>query len=251
MVELVKKAGLKSGLILDCFYSPELWTFENFSPPVSSSGAPYTSDSRYKPICPNNPMGIEHLEKILEKLPKVTMPNFLYINHLRFPFFWEKEELDIQSILPPYCYCPFCIGEFSSIIGEAITSPSQLVELMPKWLEWRAATITNLLLDIKELISGASKIIVAIPPLSYIDIPFTTGQLPLLYSDENCIISPLLHHSTKKKDFLWVEDMLYQYQMEIASDKLLPNLQVSNSEEMSKLGKWEKIYSDIIISDLR
>lgn len=248
MVELAKGLGLKTGVILRWFHSSKLWSVDTFSPPVSFSGASYNPDSWYHPVCPNNPSGLEYCDKLLRKMSKITQPDYFYLVFFRFPFFWEKEELDVQNRIPPFCYCPFCLAEFSSVVGEIINSTSKIIEMMPEWLEWRTVTIMNLLIDAKEVLAKKSRVIVSLPPLSLIDLPFTTGQLPLAFTDEGCLVSPLLHHISRRKNLLWVEDILDQYRIDVKTNKMFPSFEVSNKKEFEKILELGNHFAGIIFS---
>ncbi len=248
MVELAKGVGLKTGVILQCFQSSKLWSVETFSPPVNFSGVAYNAKSWYHPICPNNPSGLEYYHRLLVKMSRITQPDYFYLDFFSFPFFWEEEELDVQNRVPPFCYCPFCVAEFSSVVGEIVNSTSKIVERMPEWLEWRTVVIMKLLIDAKEVLAYKSKLVVSLPPLSLIDLPFTTGQLPLAFTDEGCLVSPLLHHITKKKNLLWVEDILDQYKIDIKPIKMFPSFEVSNRKEFRKTVELCNNFNGIIFS---
>ncbi len=248
MVELAKGVGLKTGVILQCFKSSKLWSVETFSPPVNFSGVAYNPESWYHPICPNNPSGLEYYQKLLVKMSRITQPDYFYLDFFWFPFFWEEEELDVQNRVPPFCYCPFCVAEFSSVVGEIVNSTSKIIERMPEWLEWRTVVIMKLLIDTKEVLAYKSRVIVSLPPLSLIDLPFTTGQLPLAFTDEGCLVSPLLHHITKKKNLLWVEDILDQYKMDVKPNKMFPSFEVSNRKEFGKIVELCGNFTGIIFS---
>lgn len=240
MTDLAKKIGLKTGVAVICFHSPQMWKSETFSPPVGFSGAAYVPDSWYYPVCPNNPAGLDLFYRLLDKMARISPPDYFYLDYLRFPFFWEKEELDIQNRVPPFCYCPFCVTEFSSVMGEIVSSPEQIIDMMPEWLQWRTTTIFNLLLDIKQALIRNSKIIVSLPPLALIDLPFTTGELPLMMTEEGCLVSPYMHHRQKKKNLMWVEDMLDQYRLDIKNSKIIPCFEASSKDDIEKYTKWAK-----------
>ena len=245
MIDIVREFGLQVGVILDCFHSPKLWTHENFSAPIGVSGVNFLPQSWYYPVCPSNPLAYERYYKMLEKMYSISTPDFFVLDFLRFPFFWETMELDVQHRIPPYCYCPFCMGEFSSEVGEIVSSLSQIDELMPEWLEWRNQVIYDFFRDAKDLLENDSSIIVSLPPLSLIDLPFTTGQLPMAYSDAGSYVSPLLYHSQKKKDMLWIEDILDQYVFDIGRKKVAPSFEITNIgefEEFSKITNFQNIF---------
>ncbi|PIS28018.1 MAG: hypothetical protein COT43_07475 [Candidatus Marinimicrobia bacterium CG08_land_8_20_14_0_20_45_22] len=251
MIDIARGKGLKTGVILVFFHSPLLWKQESFSPPVGISGAAYVPDDWYHPVCPNNPTGLEYFYRLIDKMARVSAPDYFYLEHLRFPFFWEKEELDIQNRVPPFCYCPFCVTEFSSVVGEIITSPQQIVEMMPEWLQWRSTTIFNMIADAKQTLGKNSKLIISLPPLALIDLPFTTGQLPLAIADEGCFISPYLHHKQKQKNLMWAEDLLDQYRLEIKMKKIFPCFEASTRKELDKYISWarENVFPGVIFHE--
>jgi len=249
MIEMARDFYLKTGLIVESFHSAELSLLENFSPPVGANGIGYIREENYAPVCPNDPMGIMRYHRILQKLANIESPDYVYFENLRFPYYWLKEELDIQNQVPPFCYCPFCTAEFSSVMGEIVTSIDQIIDMLPEWLEWRTAAIMDHLLDARDTLPSTTRIIVSLPPLLPIDVPFTTGQLPMAIIEEDCHISPKLHHLSKGKSELWVEDMLDQYQIDIKASKIIPSFETSNLNELTNFARWEDIFPEIIVTN--
>jgi hypothetical protein len=249
MIEVCREYDLKTGVILDSLNSQLVWRDENYTVPISFSSAAYKPQQNYYPICPSNPAGLEYFDKILMKMHRIPAPDYFYILNLRFPFFWQNEPLDIQNQVPPYCYCPFCITEFSSIVGEIINSGSQILDLITEWLEWRTSTIFNLFLDARELLPSNPRLIIALPPLSLIDLPFTTGQLPMAFTERGALISPQLSHRTRCQNYVWIEDMLEQYQFDIKSNKIMPCFGVSSLKDLKMLSRWEKSFPAILFSN--
>jgi hypothetical protein len=234
MIELTKLAGLKAGIILDCFQNPFLWQMDIFSPPVNYLGTAYTPQKGYYPVCPNNPIGHDFYHLLLQKTYRLGQIDYCMFENLRFPFFWQEENLDIQHHVPPYCYCPFCVTEFSSMVGEVVSFTSQIVEMLPDWLEWRSGIIANLVYDACDALIKKTKIIISTPPLALIDLPFATGQLPMAYVDNGCLISPALYHPSKMGNILWVEDILDQYRIEFKMTKLFPTFKVQSENEIKQ-----------------
>ena len=239
MTRMAKEYGLTVGLIIECFHSDPLWKLNTFSAPVSFSGASYAPMDWYHPLCPNNPMAIERFSMIVNKAAKCVRADFVYLDFLRFPFFWEKEQLDVQHRMPPYCYCPFCLGEFSSIVGEIIHTSSQIYDLIEEWLEWRNYIIVERLISAKEKLQNNFFVTVSFPPLANIDLAFTTGQTPSIFTDEGCYVSPILHHSIKNKKLNWVDDMLDQYKMDLKPSKIIPSLQVTSMKDLETFKEWD------------
>ncbi len=235
MISQAKSLNLKTGVILNCFNDPALYQNDNFTPPGTNLGASYVPESDYYPICVNNPAGLQSFRQMINKVTGKIVPDYLYFEHFRFPFHWEKEELDIQSHIPPFCYCPFCVTEFSSVVGEIVSTGDQIQQMMPEWLEWRTEVLFNLLTDVIEKVAGRSQLIIALPPLSLIDLPFTTGQLPQMFIEEGCFVSPQLHHKIKDKNLAWIEDLLDQYQLDLRSNRLFPSFEYTNEKEFEKL----------------
>jgi len=234
MIELTKQAGLKVGIILDCFQSPFLWQKDIFSPPVNYLGTAYTPQKGYYPVCPNNPIGNDFYHLLLQKTYRLGQIDYCMLENLRFPFFWQEENLDIQHRVPPFCYCPFCVTEFSSMVGEVVSFTSQIVEMLLDWLEWRLSVIANLVYDACDVLIRKTKIIINTPPLALIDLPFATGQLPLAYVDSGCLISPALYHPSKMSNIFWIEDILDQYRIKFKMNKLFPTFKVQNESEISQ-----------------
>ena len=249
LMEAAAQAGLKTGLVLDCFHNPILWQNEEFTPPVNSSGVAYLPQSTYFPVCPNNPQSIVYFDRVLAKMNQLPPPDFYYFEHFGYPFFWQNEELDIQLHVPPFCYCPFCITEFSSVVGEIVSTGHQLFEFMPEWLEWRTETMFDMLVNTRDVLANRAKIIVAVPPLSVIDLPFTTGVLPMAYVKEGFWISPSMLYRLKKKSFAWVEDLFEQYAMEITDKRVMPMFDPASAREIQIIRRWEKQFAAIIFHD--
>lgn len=176
-------------------------------------------------------MSFNHFKNILERLSKLPACDYYLFEYLRFPFDWERENLDVQYPLPKYCYCPFCVTEFSSMMGEVVSYASQIMDYLEEWLEWRTQVVNNLVLMAREALGQKGRIIVSVPPLALIDLPFTTGQLPTALSDMGCYIAPKLYHPTRQGDFLWIEDMMDQYLLELKPNKIFPQLQVNSEQE--------------------
>ncbi len=235
MAELVQQAGLKVGIILDCFQNQFLWYKDNFSAPVNSIGVTYNPQKSYYPICPNNPIGLDFYHSLLEKVYRLEQIDYCLLENLRFPFFWQNEDLDIQHRVPLFCYCPFCVTEFSSMMGEVVTSAGQIVEMLPDWLEWRSGVVMNLVHDARDFLMKKTKLIISIPPLALIDLPFATGQLPLAYVDNSCLIAPALYHQSKIGNTLWIEDLLDQFHLEFKMNKLFPIFKPRDEQEMQGL----------------
>jgi len=242
-----KAAGLKTGAIVECFHESEYYLTDNCTPPVNYLGASYVPSADYYPICPNNPRAVQLCHSSIEQVTHKFDLDYLYLQHFRFPFFWEKEELDIQNRIPPFCYCPFCVTEFSSVMGEIVSSGEQMVSMMPEWLEWRSEVIQSLLAGIIARISNRIQVIIAHPPLSLIDLPFTTGQLPQRFIEEGCYLSPQLHHKVKQKDLVWVEDLLDQYQLELRANKIFPSFEFDSKIEFDYLTGIAKKFAGILL----
>ncbi|MFH2049247.1 MAG: hypothetical protein ABIJ12_07360 [bacterium] len=245
MIEKVREKELKAGIILQCFHSPQLWSIDSFSPPVNFDGTPYVPDSWYRPTCPNNPMSKERFKKILDEMSRIVPPDYFYLDFFRFPFFWEQEQLEVQHKVPPYCYCSHCFTSFSSLIGTPVYSVSQILEMLPEWLEWRTNSMIELLKDAKELLLNESQIIIATLPVSSAQLVFVTGQFPQGLIDKGCLISPLLYHAIKEKNISWVEEMLNQYQIDMKATDLFPGFQITDKEEFNLIKQWQDRFAGI------
>jgi len=245
MIEKAREIELKVGVILQCFHSPQLWSMDSFSPPINSDSMSYVPDSWYRPTCPNNPISQERFQKILKEMSRTVPPDYFYFDFFRFPFFWEQEQLDIQHKVPPYCYCSSCLTSFSSSIGTTVYSVSQVLEMVPKWVEWRKISILKWLENAKELLPNASQIIIATPPVSCAQLVFITGQFPQGLIDKGCLISPLLYHAIKEKNISWVEEMLDRYQVDMKTIEQFPSFQITDKKEFNLIKQWQDRYSGI------
>jgi hypothetical protein len=248
LIGQAKVVGLKTGVIIECFHEAGYYLSENCTPPVNYLGAPYVPSAEYYPICPNNPQAVQLCHNSIEQVIHKFDLDYLYLQHFRFPFFWEKEELDIQNRIPPFCYCPFCVTEFSSVMGEIVSSAEQMLSMMPEWLEWRSEVIQSLLSGIIARVPNRIQVIVALPPLSLIDLPFTTGQLPQGFIEEGCYLSPQLHHKIKQKDLVWAEDLLDQYQLELRANRIFPSFEFDSQAEFAYLTGIAEKYAGILLN---
>jgi len=245
MIEKVREKELKAGIILQCFHSPQLWSMDSFSPPVNFDGTPYVPDSWYRPTCPNNPMSRERFQKVLDEMSRIVPPDYFYFDFFRFPFFWEQEQLEVQHKVPPYCYCSHCLTSFSSSIGTTVYSVSQVLEMLPEWLEWRTNSMIELLENVKELLPDKSQIIIATPPITITNLVSTTGQFTQGLIDKGCLISPLLYHVIKKKKLSWVEKMLNQYQIDMKATDLFPGFQITDEDEFNLIKQWQDCFTGL------
>ncbi len=240
MVEAIKEKGLKAALIVESFHSPLLWQHQHFTPPVSAAGVSYTADRWYYPLCPSNPLSRDRFDQLMSAVMFGTMPDYIFLDFLRFSFFWEVSELDIQHQMPPYCYCPFCLGEFSAELGEMVGTMAQISELLPEWLDWRHNVIYEYFLDAYNALGGRAEIMVSLPPLTLIDLPYTTGQLPSTFLHRGASISPLLYHAVIGKDLSWSEDRLTQYQLEFENTALRPSFEVTTQREIDRILQYSQ-----------
>jgi len=250
IIEIAKNSGRQTGIIINCFQSKQLYSADGFTPPVAYTGAEYNPTSDYFPICPNNPVGIQELLLNIDAVIARYSPDYLYLDHFQFPFNWREEELDIQDKSPQFCYCPFCITEFSSVVGEIVINSEQIEQMMPEWLEWRTDAVLNLISTVKQHVSGKTQLIIGLPPLALIDLPFTAGLLPYSIIEEGLIVSPQLYHNTKKKKLLWIEDVLDQYKIDLNLRKVWPFFEIKTPQEFAFIKSFENQYGSLILSNL-
>lgn len=190
----------------------------------------------------------KRIERILSLLETVPESVALLISELGFPFNWMENNLDIQNSHPPFCYCPFCLGEFSEYIDELVTEPQQVENNFRYWMDWRINVIYKYFVDIFfNLIDNP--LIISIHPLSLIDLTFVTGQIPIAFLREDARIAPPLLHVSKNKNFRWVIDQLRHYELEMDENDLIPILEldpdkVDNLEFIEKQGYQDVIYDD-------
>jgi len=251
LIYQAKECGLQTGIVVNCFLNKELYNLENFTAPVSYTGAVYNPQCDYYPVCPNNPVAVQTLLADVDKYLGRYTPDYLYMNHFQFPFDWENEDLDIQDSMPQFCYCPFCLTEFSSVIGEIVNNSEQIEQTMPEWLEWRTDSILNLIIHVKKHISKSrTRLIIGLPPLALIDLPFSTGLLPYSILDEGLIVSPQLYHRTKQKQLVWIEDILDQYRIDLNLRKIWPLFKVESRNEFGYFTRFGGIFGNLILTGL-
>src|SRR6056297_2275348 len=121
MVYMAHDKNLMTALELNLFASKYLWHHKNFSPPISSKGAEFPHTETYYPVCPNNKLSSERIDKLIEEVSNI-IPDYFILNEFRFPYDWWNNPLDLQDKIPNYCYCPYCIAEFSSELGIVINN---------------------------------------------------------------------------------------------------------------------------------
>jgi len=247
ITKIAKQIGLKITFDFNIFESKFLWSHKNFSAPVNYNDTPYYPghNINYFPICPNNPLAEVRVNQIIGKIKALSNSTTILLSELSFPFDWKLNSLDIQDSQPPFCYCPFCLGEFSEYIEEAITAPDQIQDNIRFWMDWRIEVIYDYFQDIYAVLADRD-LIISIPPLSLIDIPFVTGQIPIAYLKDKARISPPLLHRSKRRKFHWVVDQLRHYDLEMREDDLVPIFEV-NPDDIGKIQELEqKGFRDVI-----
>ncbi len=247
VIKQTKKQGLKTALIVKGFYNESLYRNEYFTAPMSRQGVSYVPKMNYFPICPNNPIGLKLLISNLNEYLSEFSTDHIYLEHFQFPFNWMVEDLDIQDKIPQFCYCPFCITEFSSMVGEIITSGEQIHDLMTEWLEWRVEVILDLISELRAELSKQVQLTIALPPLAIIDLSFSTGQLPHNLIEEGVNISPQLYHLKANKKLIWIEDILDQYKIDLNYRKIFPIFEYNNQTEFNYLVQFENQFGGLIL----
>lgn len=91
----------------------------------------------------------------------------------------------------------------------------------------------NLVHDARDFLIKKTKLIISTPPLALIDLPFATGQLPLAFVDNGCLVAPDLYHQTKIGNMLWIEDILDQYRLEFKMNKLFPIFKTRDENDLN------------------
>ena len=250
IINLCSQAGLDTILEFKIFESPYLWQHKNFTQPVNYNNIPYypAKKENYYPVCPNNPVAKKRFNNLINSLKKLPDSVSVLISELGFPFNWKTNSLNIQYSQPPFCYCPFCMGEFSQYIEEKIIEPEQIQDNIRYWMDWRINVIYKYF---DKLFAGLSTkdLIISIPPLSLIDLPFATAQIPIAFLKDNArLASPLLHNLIDKK-FSWVVSQLDHYDLEIEEQELVPIFDV-DPLVMDKCKQLEtKGFADVIYHD--
>ncbi len=245
MISLAESNGLKTAILIDVFNSYQIWQHGNFSAPITHLGLNYSPDSNYYPICPNNPLSIDRFDNIIKRLSTIKT-NYIILDNFNFPFNWIKEKLDIQHKLPPYCYCPFCLTEFSTEIGRIISNHIDFYEVLPEWLEWRTNVIYKYFIELVESLSEDDKLIISTPPLHLIDIPFTIGQLPISFSEAETKISPKLFYNKKNKGSAWATNILNLYNLDLTKKHIVPALHIEKDNTKEILPFNSDDYEDIL-----
>ena len=246
MLVLAHERGLKTAIELDIFNSQYLWQHKNFTPPVSSKGTEYIPNNGYYPICPNNKLSSERFTKLVEYISNY-IPDYFILSEFRFPYDWKSNSLDLQDKIPPFCYCPFCIGEFSSELGIAITDLESLNDNINQWMNWRFEVLDDYFDYLIEKLVTRKSIVIQVPPLNLVDIPFSTGQVLLDYGEQGAKISPMLFHQTKGKDPYWGLDNLDVFKIDIPKEIIIPSIELIDRKNPADIFPAYDDYEDIFI----
>lgn len=246
MIYMAHDRDLKTAVELNLFSSKYLWQHKNFSPPISSKGAEISHTENYYPVCPNNKLTSERFVKLIDKASTV-IPDYFVLNEFRFPYDWYNNPLDLQDKIPNYCYCPYCIAEFSSELGVVINNLDTLFNNINAWMNWRFQVLEDYFEYIMEKLVAKQDIIIQVPPLNLVDIPFSTGQTLLEYGEQGAKISPLLFHRTKGKDINWSMEILDLFKIDIPEEIIIPSIELHKSRKPLEIPAQLNEYRDILI----
>ncbi len=246
MVILAHEKGLQTGLEISIFESKLLWDHNNFSPPVSSYGTEFIPKWDYYPVCPNNKLSTERLNQLLIHFENIV-PDYYILKEFRFPYDWQHNSLDLQEKIPTYCYCPYCIGEFSASAGVIINNVDTLYDNITNWMQWRFEVLIDYLTIIMNKLSVKKSILIQVPPLNLVDIPFSTGQVLLDFAELGAKISPLLFHKTKDRDPMWGLEILDIFKIDIPSKIIIPSIQRSDEHHPGNILPAYTDYEDVMI----
>ncbi|MFP4547272.1 MAG: hypothetical protein ACLFQM_04015 [Fidelibacterota bacterium] len=246
MIYMAHDRNLMTALELNLFSSKYLWNHKNFSPPVSSKGAEFPHTEDYYPVCPNNKLSSERIVKLIDAVSNI-IPDYFILNEFRFPYDWQNNPLDLQDKIPNYCYCPYCIAEFSSELGIIINNIDTLFNNINAWMTWRFQVLEDYFEFILDKLVAKKDLIVQVPPLNLVDIPFSTGQTLLEYGEKGAKISPLLFHRTKQKDMNWSLEILELFKIDIPEEIIIPSIQHEVGQKTLKLPAALAEYDDVLI----
>jgi hypothetical protein len=240
MVIMAHERDILTAVELDLFNSRYLWQHKNFTPPVSSHGAEYCVKHDYYPICPNNKLTIDRFSILIDFISNI-IPDYFILSEFRFPYDWRHHSLDLPDKIPPYCYCPFCIGEFSSELGIVVTGLETLYANINEWMNWRFEVLDDYFEYLLDKLVPKRSVIIQVPPLNLVDIPFSTGQVLLDYAEQGAKISPLLFHRTKNKEANWALEILDVLKIDIPAEIILPAIEMTDKNNP---GNTFSVYDD-------
>ncbi|MBN2279219.1 MAG: hypothetical protein JXQ65_01430 [Candidatus Marinimicrobia bacterium] len=246
MVYLAHERGLLTAVELDVFSSRYLWQHHNFSPPVSSHGAEYMPVNHYYPVCPNNKLSSERVVSMIQKISNI-IPDYFILKEFRFPYNWEHGSLDLQEKIPNYCYCPFCIAEFSSEVGIVVKNLDTIYDNINVWMNWRFDVLEDYFDFIMDNLVPKKAVIVQTPPLNLVDIPFSTGQVLLEYGEKGAKISPLLFHNTRNRDFNWALEVLDIFKIDIPKELIAPAVQSYDIKQPWQVLPAYEDYEEVLV----
>ena len=246
MIVLAHQKKILTALELNIFESKYIWQHENFSPPISSNGAEFISNNNYYPICPNNKLSSDRFVKLIDHFSNI-IPDYFIISEFRFPYNWTDNPLDLQDKIPNFCYCPYCISEFSSEIGVAISDLNSLYDNISDWMQWRFEVMDDYFNYMLEKLIVKKCLVIQVPPLNLVDIPFSTGQVLLEYGESGAKISPLLFHKAKNKDPFWALEVLDVFKIDIPDEIIIPSIQINDINSPEEIFPAYDEYDDIFI----
>ncbi|MBO8131159.1 MAG: hypothetical protein H0Z29_06535 [Candidatus Marinimicrobia bacterium] len=236
----------KIGLYFNCFENESLYQKSSFYSPVNYRGINYIPKNSYHPVCPNYPEVRENFYSFLEKA-QIIRPDVIYFDNLGYPFDWINDPLDVKDPMPRYCYCPYCLVGFSSVVGKIISNEEQMMDYMEEWLEWRITTISNLVSDIREYYGG--KAIISLLPLFLIDIPFVTGQEIFGFLGKNFYLSTKFFIWDRKRIIGWYKNILEQINIEIPKEKFLFSVRITDIEKLWRMVPNIENYHGVVVFD--
>jgi len=246
MVYLAHDRGLSAALEINLFSSKYLWNHKHFSPPISSHGAEFVPANNYYPICPNNKLSSERFVAIIEYLSNIV-PDFFILNEFRFPYDWSTNTLDLQEKIPTFCYCPYCIAEFSSEVGIVVKNLDTLYDNISIWMNWRFDVMEDYFEFLMDKLTAKKSIIVQTPPLNLVDIPFSTGQVLLEYGERGAKISPMLFHKTRNRDMNWALEVLDIFKIDIPMELIIPSIQSDSKKDPGNILPAYDDYDEVLI----
>ncbi|MDD2431347.1 MAG: hypothetical protein PHD88_04515 [Firmicutes bacterium] len=206
--ELMNEENLELGLILPFFHDDFIW--QNYPEERADINDP--SQTWYRPLCPVFPgLFRERLSLFKEAVAEIN-PDFVGLDFLRFPLFWEglDEKMELRS-----CSCKECPAD-----GK------------------RPEIIASMAKEAKKEFDSL-KVAIHLVPFIGRDVIEVTGQDPEILIDAVDILSPMLYHRLLKREERFVLSVLD----ELPPFRVWPSVEMSSSfrENPGLLKNHEKI----------
>jgi len=226
LAEELRKASIELIPLFPVFHDPDSFERDPHLRPVGRDSFSYTPRAWYRPICPSSEGYRTYRLSLIEEALALLKPVATVLDFVRYPLFWEAENLEeIGAGVPPYCYCFRCLALFREARGRE----DPLGDLQG-WIDTRAALITSFVQEVHRAVarvSSATRLLVSLLPMEsgdYVDrLRSAVGQDVHRLEDSVQAFSPMLYHRLVGRGPSWVLQCVAELQGE-TSREILPGL---------------------------